>query len=44
MTQTNLQCLLEKLVNPFERTLAVSVKLDVLIIGIGEGDQTANQN
>lgn len=39
VTQTTLGHLL---VNPFEHTLMVSIKLDVLIIGIREGDQITN--
>lgn len=40
--QTRLGHLLKKLVNPFEHSLIVSVKLDGLIIGIGEGNQITN--
>lgn len=35
---------LNKVANPFEHTLMVSVKLDVLIIGIREGEQITNLN
>lgn len=42
MAQTTLGHLLKKLVNPFEHTLKVSIKLGVIIIRIREGDQITN--
>lgn len=42
LCQTALECLLRKLLHPFEHPLVS--KLDVLMMGIGEGDQITDGN